>query len=74
MEMTEFKLDEVAFNIKNKKFVIILDGVLPDSYFYVVGNEEDNARFPYLLTEDDLIKLQPDTPQNRLQIKLKYGS
>jgi hypothetical protein len=78
--MHNFKLNEIAYDIQHKNFVEILDcpieySTLPDAKYFIVRYEtkKNEKGVIYSLLPEKLVKLDPDTPENRLAIQIKHG-
>jgi hypothetical protein len=79
--MDDFKIGNIVYDTYNKVFAIVC-GVAPnwqhsESTICWVRKEKykiDEIAIPvYGLSKQLMVSVNPDTPENRLQIQLKYG-
>jgi hypothetical protein len=73
----EFNQGDMVYNWKVNTFCKIVDShfsLLRQKIFYLVKYESNTGRYLNVYADHThLIKVDPDTPQNRLLIQLKYS-
>jgi hypothetical protein len=66
--MNKIRPDDIVYDHRVKEFYTVLS---VDSYGYMICMDDDGNI--HITTDEMVVLVSPDTPENRLQIQIKYS-